>query len=443
MLFERPEAGRHAIILHVELNGQPNPELNEFVELARSAELDVVDTVTARREQPNPRTYIGSGKVEAVAAVLRSRDADLLLINHELSAGQQRNLEQALQCRVITRTELILTIFADRARSHEGQLQVELAQLKHAQTRLVRGWTHLDRQKGGIGLRGAGEKQIELDQRMLSERIKATEKKLATVSKRRQQNRRGRSRRGTPTITLVGYTNAGKSTLFNRITDAHVYVQDQLFATLDPTMRRIDVPGVRDAVLADTVGFVSLLPHALVEAFKATLEEVVHADLLLHVVDAADPLWEERITQVRDVLEEIGARDVPELLVFNKMDLLGGSAPPTGVSGAVCADADENHPLGIFAVSAATGAGVAELIEGIGDALGVAAPHEVVLDSADGRTRAWLYRTGAVLNEQTMEDGSLHMTLKADDALLDQLQSSPHVLLRRIEAVPKISSAAN
>ena len=251
MLFERPEAGRHAIILQVELNGQANPELGEFVELASSAEIDVVASITARRDQPHPRTYVGSGKVSEVEAALKAAQADLLLINHELSAGQQRNLERALHCRVITRTELILTIFADRARSHEGQLQVELAQLKHAQTRLVRGWTHLDRQKGGIGLRGAGEKQIELDQRMLGERIKATEKKLENVTKRRHQNRRGRHRRGTPTITLVGYTNAGKSTLFNAMTDAAVYAENQLFATLDPTMRRIAVPGVRDAVLAD------------------------------------------------------------------------------------------------------------------------------------------------------------------------------------------------
>ena len=432
MFFERPEAGHHAIILHVELNGQANPELSEFAELARSAQLEVVDTVTARREQPHPRTYVGSGKVEELGEALQAARADLLLINHELSAGQQRNLERALNCRVITRTELILTIFADRARSHEGQLQVELAQLKHAQTRLVRGWTHLDRQKGGIGLRGAGEKQIELDQRMLGERIKATEKKLAAVTKRRNQNRRGRNRRGTPTITLVGYTNAGKSTLFNCMTDAAVYAEDQLFATLDPTMRRIAVPGVRDAVLADTVGFVSLLPHALVEAFKATLEEVVHADLLLHVVDAADPMWEERIQQVADVLEEIGADEVPQLLVFNKVDLLTGERPPW-IDLNACA----------YPVSAVQGTGITALIDGIGDALGVAAPHEVVLDSADGRTRAWLYRSGAVLDEQTMEDGSLHLTLKADDALLTQLQTSPDVLLRRNDGVHKISSATN
>ncbi len=432
MLFERPEAGYLAVVLHVELRDQANPDQQEFVELARSAQIEVVEVVVSPRDRPDAKTFVGSGKVKEVKRALVAADADLLLINHELSAGQQRNLEQALECRVITRTELILTIFADRARSHEGQLQVELAQLKHAQTRLVRGWTHLDRQKGGIGLRGAGEKQIELDQRILGERIKSVEKKIAVVSKRRGQNRRGRGRRGTPTVALVGYTNAGKSTLFNQMTNASVYAEDQLFATLDPTMRRIAVPGLNDVVLADTVGFVSLLPHALVQAFKATLEEVVHADLLLHVIDAADELSGERLQQVRDVLQDIGADQVPELLVLNKIDLL----PPKEVP-AVVRETHDNVK-GVFPVSAINGQGIDTLIEGIGAALGVAAPHQVVLDAADGRTRAWLYRSGAVLDEQTMEDGSLQLTLQADDGLLKQLQSSPQVMLRGESTPPKI-----
>jgi GTP-binding protein HflX len=443
MLFERPEAGRHAVILHVELKNQTNPARDEFIELAASAQIEVVDVVNAPRTAPHPKTYVGSGKVSEVGRILSALHADLLLVNHELSAGQQRNLEQSLQCRVITRTELILTIFAERARSHEGQLQVELAQLKHAQTRLVRGWTHLDRQKGGVGLRGAGEKQIELDQRMLSERVKAVEKKIATVAKRRTQNRRSRERRGTPTVALVGYTNAGKSTLFNRMAGAEVYAEDQLFATLDPTMRKIPVPGVRDVVLVDTVGFVSLLPHALVEAFKATLEEVVHADLLLHVVDAADPAYEERISQVRDVLKDIGAELVPELMVLNKVDLL----PDKQVPDVKCVDngsqqdvfsQDARH-LGTYPVSAKNDIGIAQLTEGIGASLGVVAPHEVLLDATDGRTRAWLYRSGAVLDERTMEDGSLQLTLQADEQLLTQLQTSPQVLLRGKSALPKIS----
>ena len=426
MLFERPEIGDCAIILQIELKRDTNPELDEFAELAKSASIDVVEAIVAPRDAPHPHTFIGKGKVQEVKALVRQTQAGLVLVNHELNAGQQRNLEKALDCRVITRTELILTIFADRARSHEGQLQVELAQLKHAQTRLVRGWTHLDRQKGGIGLRGAGEKQIELDQRMLSDRIKAMEKKLADVGKRRAQSRRGRSRRGVPMVTLVGYTNAGKSTLFNRLASADVYAEDQLFATLDPTTRKIEIPGLTDVVLADTVGFVSLLPHALVEAFKATLEEVAAADLLVHVVDASDPLMEERVEQVREVLTEIGAGKVPEILALNKIDLVEEVPNPDPRSRAV-------------PVSAIEGTGIDALIEEIGDALGVASPHEVVLDSGDGKTRAWLYRSGAVLDEALLEDGSLQLTLQADNQLIDQLKNTPRVLLRPSGGLPKIS----
>lgn len=438
MFFDRPEAGRKAVVLHVHFRAPAvqTGELTdaaaavaECVELARTAAVDVVDTVSATRDHPHPRAFVGSGKLEELRQRMRAADADLLIVNHELGAGQQRNLEQDLKCRVITRTELILTIFADRARTYEGQLQVELAQLKHAQTRLVRGWTHLDRQKGGIGLRGAGETQLELDQRMLGERIKNTERKLAQVARRRALGRRRRERSKTPTISLVGYTNAGKSTLFNSMTTADVLSEDKLFATLDPTMRRLQIDGVGEVVLADTVGFISKLPHSLIEAFKATLEEVTGADLLLHVVDGASPGVDARINEVNAVLAEIGALELPVMLVFNKMDL----APE---------DRELVDARGIE-VSALTGDGLPALKQAIADALGVTAPTRVLIAPEDGRTRAWLYRLGAVIDERMAEDGRVDMKLRADPALIERLESLPTVLLQPAQPVHKLSPLAN
>jgi len=439
LFFDRPEAGRQAVILQVTFrqNGAAAADtvdtLAECGELARTAGVAVADTITAVRDHPHPRWFIGSGKLDEIRALLRTTDSDLLIVNHELSAGQQRNLETDLGCRVMTRTELILHIFADRARTYEGQLQVELAQLKHAQTRLIRGWTHLDRQKGGIGLRGAGETQLEMDQRMLGERIKITEKRLAEVARRRQRGRRRRNRSNVYTVSLVGYTNAGKSTLFNKLTAADVVSEDKLFATLDPTMRRLPIPGVGEIVLADTVGFISQLPHSLIEAFKATLEEVANADLLLHVVDASAPERQQHVQEVNAVLQEIGASELPTIMVWNKSDLLASEQYSGGVV---------PLPATGVRVSALTGDGLDELRDEIAAILGVTAPTEIVLKAEDGKTRAWLHQQGAVIAERIAEDGKVAMTLRADEDLLRRLEGIPSVLLQRRERVPKISPLA-
>ena len=330
-MFERSRKGEHALLIQPHAGGPPDEGLmEEFADLARSAGASVAALLTARIDRPNPSILVGSGKLEEMKAAADASGADLVLVNYTLSPGQERNLEKALQRRVVDRTGLILDIFSQRAQSAEGKLQVELAQLKHMATRLVRGWTHLERQRGGaIGLRGPGETQLETDRRLLQKRLEQLQKRLDKVEVQRTQMRRARMRSELPRIALVGYTNAGKSTLFNALTGAEAYAADQLFATLDPTVRRIALPG-GGAVLADTVGFVRDLPHELVAAFRSTLSEARDADLLLHVVDAADPLRDERIAQVDEVLAEIGAGDLPQLLVFNKIDRLEreeGSAP--------------------------------------------------------------------------------------------------------------------
>src|SRR5688500_10212140 len=323
-LFERSRKGEHALLIQPHAGGPPDEgALEEFADLARSAGAGVAAVLTARIDRPNPATLIGSGKLEEVKAAADATGADLILVNHPLSPGQERNLEKALERRVVDRTGLILDIFAQRARSHEGKLQVELAQLKHMATRLVRGWTHLERQRGGaIGLRGPGETQLETDRRLLQKRLEQLEKKLEKVEVQRTQARRARLRGEVPVIALVGYTNAGKSTLFNALTRSGVYVADQLFATLDPTVRKLSGLESGQAVLADTVGFVRDLPHDLIAAFRSTLSEARDADLLLHVIDAADPRRDERIDEVQSVLAEIGAGEIPQIEVWNKIDLV-------------------------------------------------------------------------------------------------------------------------
>ena len=404
MFFDRFAPGRHAVLLDVEFRGAERFDAGEFRELAGSAGVGVALGIAAKRRERHPRLLVGEGKAKEVRAAVARHSADLVLVNEELSPGQQRNLERVVGCRVMTRTELILNIFAERARTFEGKLQVELAQLQHARTRLVRGWTHLDRQKGGIGLRGGGETQIELDKRMLTERIGKVRSRLEQVAGRRAQGRRRRGRSGAATVSLVGYTNAGKSTLFNALTAARTVAEDRLFATLDPTMRRLDVPGAGEVVLADTVGFVSRLPHTLIDAFKATLEEVINADLLVHVVDRSAPESHWRRREVERVLREIGADSVPVVTALNKCDLIDGAR-----SGPYKSGTGNSVP-----VSAKTGEGLERLVEAIGAALGVQAPVSLALPLAAGRARAWLYEKGAVLGEETTEDGGTLLTVRAD-----------------------------
>ncbi len=326
-MFERPDSGERAVLVQLDLNqGQLDERLAELTMLVESAGAEVVGVITGRRARPDPALFAGSGKVEEIGERLRAQEGDLVVFNHALSPAQQRNLERALQCRVVDRTALILDIFALRARSHEGKLQVELAQLDHLSTRLVRGWTHLERQKGGIGLRGPGETQLETDRRLLGTRVKMLRARLQKIEKQRKVRRRGRERRDVLTVSLVGYTNAGKSTLFNAMTKAGAYAADQLFATLDTTSRRLYVGDAGNVVLSDTVGFIRDLPHALVAAFHATLEETACADLLLHVIDSASEDREAQIDAVNTVLEEIGAGQIPQIMVFNKVDLTQAQA---------------------------------------------------------------------------------------------------------------------
>jgi GTP-binding protein HflX len=425
-LFERPSGGERAIVVHVRVGRPPHREdAGEFRSLALAAGAEVAAEMQVKLRVLNPRLLIGSGKLEELKASVNSSDADIVLIDHPLTPAQERNLEQALCCRVVDRTGLILDIFALRARTFEGKLQVELAQLEHLSTRLVRGWTHLERQKGGIGLRGPGETQLETDRRLLGQRIRQLQARLERLSRRRGIARQQRSKREIPTISLVGYTNAGKSTLFNRLTDDNVVVADQVFATLDPTMRRVELPLGGPIVLADTVGFVRDLPHELVAAFQSTLEETTQARLLLHVVDCGDPAHQERIEDVDEVLRQIGADHLPLVQVYNKADILG--IPPR------IDRAETGMPSRVW-LSAETGEGVDVLMGVITDFLHldlVCGTVNLAVDQA--KLRALLYERATVTSERVLDEGGWEIDIEIDRRGYRELQRREQLKIEGVD----------
>ena len=419
LFFERPDVGERAILVHLKLNSESEPEdPREFEELVISAGGDPVEFLTGSRQSPHAKFFVGTGKLEEIGNLVKSRDAEIVIFNHNLSPSQERNLEAELKCRVLDRTGLILDIFAQRARTHEGKLQVELAQLQHLSSRLVRGWTHLDREKGGIGMRGPGETQLESDRRMVRERIQTIKKRLEKVRKQRGQSRRSRDRAEIPTVSLVGYTNAGKSTLFNRMTGSDVFAADQLFATLDPTMRRLDLAELGPVIFADTVGFISHLPHRLVDAFRATLEEAASATLLLHIIDAAAEERAINIKRVDEVLKEIDAHRLPTLMVYNKIDLLDNVQPRIDRN-------DSGMPVAVW-LSALSGEGLDLLLQAIVECLPSQIVHKhLQLQPDQGALRAALYSHKAVVAAQVNEQGAINLEIKlAESDFLRLLKSS-------------------
>lgn len=399
------------MLVHVRFPGRADDsEVEELSQLALSAGAEICVTILGSRSRPDAATFVGKGKAQEIHDAVARVHADLVVVNHELSPAQERNLEKIVACRVVDRTGLILDIFAQRARSHEGKLQVELAQLEHLASRLVRGWTHLERQKGGIGLRGPGETQLEVDRRLIRDRIKRLNQRLQRVAVQRRSRRRARHKVPIPTVSMVGYTNAGKSSLFNRLTNADVYAANQLFATLDPTMRRLELPGNVAAVLTDTVGFISALPHSLVEAFKSTLEEVAQADLLLHVIDSHDSDLRDHVEQVERVLEEIGADAVPRILVYNKIDLTHHGAR---------IERDSAGRVAKVWLSAASGEGVDLLIEALAEHFRRRRQMVTLqLPPVAGRLRAKVYDRLDVVRETRLDSGGWLLELALDPAQL-------------------------
>jgi len=428
-LFERPQSGERAILVHAGPDGVPDDsEREEFGDLACSAGAVIVDEIESARKKPDPRFFIGKGKVEELRASVEQNEAELVISGAPLSPSQERNLERELKCRVLDRAGLILDIFAQRARSFEGKLQVELAQLRHISTRLVRGWTHLERQKGGIGLRGPGETQLETDRRLVGQRIRLLRERLEHVDARRTMNRQNRVRAEVPTVALVGYTNAGKSTLFNALTDAGVYVEDQLFATLDPTVRRLELPDGATIVLADTVGFVRDLPHELIAAFRSTLQEAREADLILHLIDASDPNRWQRVRQVNAVLKQLEADRVPQIRVYNKIDKLDRKPRVTS---------NRRGEGRAVWLSAATGEGIPMLLQAISERLHRKTVHRVIhLLPSQGRQRAKLFELGAVLSEESCDDGGWTLELKMQERDLKRFMKREDLAPELLEPLP-------
>lgn len=414
-MFDRPEGGNRALLVSLEMPGAGGePAREEFRRLAASTGAEIVGFVGGSRRLPDPRYFVGGGKAEEIAEQVNACDADLVIFNHGLSPAQERNLEAEVKARVLDRAGMILDIFARRARTHEGKLQVELAQLNHLVTRLVRGWSHLERQKGGIGLRGPGESQLEMDRRMIHDRMRQVRRRIEQVRRSRALNRQRRDRRDIPLVSLVGYTNAGKSTLFEKLTGNDTYVADQLFATLDTTLRQLPLPPHEAVILADTVGFVRDLPHTLVTAFRATLEETASASLLLHVQDAADEERDVQCEAVESVLEEIQADEVPRLDVYNKIDAIEGAQPRL--------DRDEfGRPVRVW-ISAASGAGLDLLLQAIGERLYAQVRQwRIHLPADQGRLRAEFFRLEAVLDESFDDDGSAQLHIRMEEAQLERL----------------------
>ncbi|OGT36335.1 MAG: GTPase HflX [Gammaproteobacteria bacterium RBG_16_51_14] len=407
--------GHHTVLVHIDFHSPGNNEnLDEFIELARSSGLMDLSLITGQRDRPDSSLFVGSGKVDEIAQSVLLNHAELVIFNHVLSPAQERNLERQLKCRVINRISLILDIFAQRARSYEGKLQVELAQLQYLSTRLVRGWTHLERQKGGIGLRGPGETQLETDRRLIKKRIKTLNFRLDKVRQQREQGRRQRKKTAIPVISLVGYTNSGKSTLFNRITGASVYTANKLFATLDPTLRRVELKSGRSYIISDTVGFIRHIPHNLIDAFHATLQETHEADLLLHIIDVDEENRQSRIEQVNQVIKDIGAESIPQIEVYNKIDLHEMINARTEIS--------QTGPCHRVWVSAKSGAGVEQLLELVGKVLGPKLrTQRLCLPPSAGGLRARLFHLGAVRNEQERECGGWIIEVELDNVSLHHL----------------------